>query len=186
MKIYALILDLLYFHNKKAFKVSISAALAQPVKTKQIMLESSDGSCIRKALQSTFAVTRLRPVWESLQWFKTSDLVACFGHFQSALMLQVVRFGSKNSKISITEGLFWTFPQRVIEKAEKQAEQSQEKMPELKRRKRADLFNQKQYQKEDTGLSVYGAKSSKKSKKNSETDLKDLSLTEITNIKPNL
>ena len=113
-------------------------------------------------------------------------LLACFGHFQSALMLQVVRFGSKNSKISITEGLFWTFPQRVIEKAEKQAEQSREKMPELKRRKRADLFNQKQYQKEDTGLSVYGAKSSKKSKKNSETDLKDLSLTEITNIKPNL
>ena len=55
----------------------------------------------------------------------------------------------------------------------------------MKQKKRAELYGQKQYQKEGTGLELYGG--TKKSKKRkSDTDLKDLSLSDITNIKPNL
>ena len=55
----------------------------------------------------------------------------------------------------------------------------------MKRKKRSDLFNQKQYQKDDLGVTEYRGKS-KKSRKSSDVALKDLSLTEITNMKPNM
>ena len=72
-----------------------------------------------------------------------------------------------------------------MDRAESQAEKSREKMPEMKRKKRSDLFNQKQYQKDDLGVTEYRGKS-KKSRKSSDVALKDLSLTEITNMKPNM
>ena len=53
-------------------------------------------------------------------------------------------------------------------------------MPEVKRKRREDLFSQAQFAK-DPGLSEYGSKSSKKKKKTSQDH--DVSLTDITNMK---
>ena len=56
-------------------------------------------------------------------------------------------------------------------------------MPEVKRKRRDDLFAQAQFSK-IAGLSAYGAKKSKKSK--TDGDSHDISLTDITNLKPEL
>ena len=56
-------------------------------------------------------------------------------------------------------------------------------MPDIKKKRLSDTFNQAQYQ-STSGLALYGAKESKNSKIGSKNDNSNLSLSDITNLNP--
>ena len=76
--------------------------------------------------------------------------------------------------------------QRIIDSEEKQAENSQQRMAEVKKKRLSKVFSQNQYQVKGStkdNLPKYG---SKKSKTSENDENPNISLSDITNLKPKI
>ena len=114
------------------------------------------------------------------------DLETCFDHCRNDQIKSVLRLLFKFFEFFCILTHFLKTCQRIIDSEEKQAENSQLRMAEVKKKRLSKVFSQNQYEvkgsKKDN-LQEYG---SKKSKASDNDENPNISLSDITNLKPKI
>ena len=113
--------------------------------------------------------------------------MTCFGHYRNVRIKLVLRLVFKYSRfVIIISTPYLKTLQRIIDSEEKQAENSQSRMAEVKKKRLSKVFAQNQYQVKGSAkdnLPKYGAKKSKTSENDENPNI---SLSDITNLKPKI
>ena len=112
--------------------------------------------------------------------------MTCFGHCRNVQIKSALRLVFKISEFFVILTQYLKTYQRIIDSEEKQAENSQLRMAERKKKRLSKVFSQNQYQDKGStkdNLQKYG---SKKSKTSDNDENPNISLTDITNLKPKI